>query len=426
MVTKNDLLAPFPKGETAVADRVIGTEYEALVQSTETGQTVPYDGHAGIGWLLSDMSERFEWSRVEEAGKLVELRKDGKSITLEPGGQFELSGAPYKSLGETESELLTHVAETEALEAEYPVRFVWRGMNPWQTVDQINWMPKGRYAVMRRYMPTRGDRGVYMMGMTCTVQANLDFTTQADFARKMKLATGLGPLATALFANSPHLGGKPSGFQSYRAHIWSRTDPDRSGIPRFVFDTDCGYQDYVEYALDVPMYFVKRDGKYVDMTHKGTFRDLVRGRIDGVTISPEDWELHLSTLFPDTRARPHLEVRTCDCVPPEVIMACPALWKGVLYDEGATDAAWDLVKNFTYDERRELSHQAAKHSIRADLPRGRGTLGDLCRELLAIARGGLMAEAEAGRGDREDVRFLMPLEEIVASGITLADRALAG
>jgi glutamate--cysteine ligase len=421
----DQLLAPFHKGGVARPDRVIGTEYEVLIEDAAQGQTVAYDGQPGIFRLLDGMRQEFGWEPVLEKDKLIELRRDGKSITLEPGGQFEMSGAPLKTLRETQAELDAHVHELAVMAEHMPIRVHWLGMNPWQLPEDVRWMPKGRYSIMRGYMPTRGDRGTYMMGMTCTVQANLDYVDEADFARKFKLATGLGSLVTALFANSPILAGRPTGFMSYRAHIWTRTDPDRCGIPAFVFETDAGFEDYVRWALDVPMYFVTRDGEYVDRTGMGTFGELMHAE-GPLEARVDDWELHLSTVFPDVRARPHLEMRTADCVPPELITACPALWKGLIYDESAADAAWDLIKALTMDERVAMAATAARQSIDGRRPRrAKGTLGDLCRDMLAIAREGLLRLRDEGLGEEGDEDFLDPLDQIIGTGRTPAHETLA-
>lgn len=424
MLTRKELIAPFFAGETAAADRLIGTEYEALVRSCATGQTVTYDGPGGIERILRHLADDFGWDPVDEHGHVIALTQDGKSITLEPGGQFEMSGAPVRTLTETEAELKKHLEEIESIEDRFPVRVHWRGLNPWQTPEQISWMPKDRYRIMRQYLPTRGRYGIHMMGLTCTVQANLDCRDQPGFAKRLRTTTALGALVNALFANSPLLGGEPSGFQSFRAHIWTSVDPDRCFLQRFVFETDAGYEDYVNWALEVPLFFVKRDGKYVDLAGKARFLDLMEGRVEGLHATEADWQLHLSTLFPEVRARPHLEFRSCDVVPPEAICACPALWKGLVYDDGALDAAWDLVKKLSFSQRIQLAQDVAKDAIRARRPQGAGTVGDLCRDLLAIATEGLSRQAARGLGDAGDARFLAPLLEVVDTGRTFADRAL--
>ncbi len=425
MVTKNDLLAPFEKGPRLAAERVIGAEYEKLLVDYKTGLSIPWDGKYGIEAVMKFFSDSFGWEPYEEEGVIIALKRNGQCITLEPGGQFEMSGAPVKSLREVKGELDNHLEELGALSESFPVRVQWLGLNSRQTPETAHWMPKPRYRTMRRYMPTVGTRGLQMMALTCTVQVNLDITSQEDFAFKMKLGTRVGPLITALFANSPIMNGAPSGFQSWRAHVWHDVDNARCGMPRFVFDTDCGFEDYANWALDVPMYFVKRHHRYVDIAGKGTFRHLMAGRISGHHAEPEDWQLHLSTLFPDVRARPHLEFRQADVVPPEAIVALPALCKGFIYDEDAAQAAWDLVKRWSYEDCLQLSRDVAKHAVRASRPGTLGTVQGLCAELVRIAQWGLERQVHAGLGDATDTAHLDVLHHIAASGETFADKTLA-
>ncbi len=379
--------------------------------------------------MLAFLSERFGWSPVTEVlegrENIIALTRDKQSITLEPGGQVEMSGAPARTLREVKDELTRHTNELEYLMDRFGVRFEWRGLNPRQTPETAHWMPKGRYRFMRRYMPTVGDRGLWMMSLTCTVQVNLDFQDEAHFSRGLKTGTGLSALITALFANSPLTLGEPNGYQSYRSHIWTRTDPARSHLHRFVFDTDAGFEDYIEWLLDTPMYFIYRKG-YREVPKGLTFRQFMRGGLPGEGPDLDDWKLHVSTVFPDVRARPHLEFRSADVVPPWMIPALPALCVGVFYDAGALEAAWDLVKGWTFDERVMFAADVAKDALRARRPRGKGTAQDLCRDLLQIAQEGLERETRAGRGAAEDVTYLKPLWDIVDSGRTLADRVLAG
>lgn len=424
MLSRQELLASFPAGERTADRRLVGVEYEKLLQDYKTGLSIPWTGKYGIESVMKFLVDSFGWEPYEEEDITIALKRGKQRITLEPGGQFEMSGAPLRTLGEIRAELDNHLEEMGAVEETFPIRSRWYGLNPSECIEQIKWMPKPRYRTMRRYMPTKGSLGLAMMGLTCTVQANLDILSEVDFARKLRMGTGIGPLITALFANSPFYCGEPSGYQSFRAHVWHDTDPDRCGTRRFVFETDAGYEDYVNWALSVPIYFVKRAGRYIDLAGKGTFKELNEGRVDGHHAEPEDWQLHLSTLFPDVRARPHLEFRQADVVPPEMIMALPALCKGLMYDEVAADAAWDLVKGFTFDERQTLSRDAAKDAIRASRPGRLGTIAALCGELIAIAAHGLDRQATAGQGADDDGKYLDPLREIVASGRTLADKTL--
>jgi len=425
-VSNDEFLNTFTRGITPREERVLGCEYEALAISTVTGKSVTYDGSAGINQLLQSLADGHGWSPKFENNALVALTRERQSITLEPGGQVEMSGAPLRELAEVDAELQRHLAELATLEAEFPVRFDFRGMNPHQSVAEVQWMPKERYVVMRNYLPTRGQYGHYMMGLTCTVQANLDFTSEPDFAFKLKLANGIASLVNALFANSPVYNGKPTGYLSYRAHIWTSVDPERCWLHRFVFDTDCSFQDYVDWALDIPMFIIERHGKVVDIAGQVTFRELNKGKLDGYGATVQDWELHLSTLFPEARARPHLEMRSADVVPPEAIVACPALWKGLLYDDDCAQAAWDLVKKFSFNQRLELHEDVARNALEARRPDGAGNVGDLCNELVSIGSEGLARQAAEGLGQDSDVQFLNPLKRIVASGKTYAQRFLAG
>ena len=418
------------------ADRVIGCEYEALIQG-RNGSTVPYDGPNGIKRCLEYLRDHFDWNPICEEEYLIALERDSRrgdltrpggiqSVTLEPGGQFEMSGAPLARLAHVQSELEAHVEELKQVEDDLGVRARWFGLNPWQSTDEIQWMPKQRYGVMKRYLPTQGRLAHYMMGLTCTVQCNLDYTDEADFAFKLKMSTGVSPLVNALFANSPIYSGKNTGWKSYRSRIWHEVDPARCGLHRFVFDTDAGFDDYIEWALDIPMFFVVRDGIYVDMTNRGTFRDLKDGRISGMKATLADWKLHLSTLFPEVRARPHLEFRSADVVPPNMINSCPALWVGLVYDENAAQYAWDLVKGFSFSERLDLWSDCAHYALEAPIPGRRGHVFDLANDLVQIAQEGLKNLSAAGLGDANDEQFLAPLREILANRRTRADRILAG
>jgi glutamate--cysteine ligase len=335
-----------------------------------------------------------------------------------------MSGAQLKQLSQIDDELQRHLHELSKLSAHFPLDFEWKGLNPHQSIDEVNWMPKRRYEIMRSYLPKRGDRALYMMGLTCTVQANLDITSAEDFAFKLRLATGVGPLVTALFANSPIYNGRRTRYRSYRAHVWTRVDPDRCGIQRFVFESDASFADYTDWAVKIPLFFLERDGELKDISGRATFADLMAGKIAGCEATLDDWKVHLSTLFPEARPRPHLEVRSADVVPPEAIVACPALWKGILYDDDCAMAAWDLVKRLSYSQRLQFADDVARDALIARRLHGAGKIQDLCRELLEIARLGLVRQAEAGRGEAGDEAYLNPLHELVARGKTYADLTL--
>lgn len=399
--------------------------------------TVSYEGDPGIRRCLEYLRDRFDWQPVHEKAHLIGLVRDSskrapdgiggpQSITLEPGGQLEMSGAPLSRLSHVQREVEAHVDELNHLEDEFGIRVHWFGLNPWQGTDQIRWMPKERYGIMRQYLPQQGKLAHYMMGLTCTVQANLDYKDEADFALKLKMATGVSPLVTALFANSPISAGANTGWKSYRSRVWHEVDPARCGLHRFVFDTDAGFEDYVEWALDVPLFFVVRNKTYQDMTNRGTFRDLLDGRISGMRAEFDDWKLHLSTLFPEVRARPHLEFRSADVAAPEMLTSCPALWVGLVYDDDAAENAWDLVKNLSFSQRLDFWSACGRYGLEAPLPHRRGKVSDLAKDLVDIAGEGLRNLAANELGDVDDEQFLLPLKDILQSGKTRADRILNG
>ena len=322
----------------------IGTEHEKFVFHLETLESAPYEGAWGIRALLEGLT-RFGWEPVLENGNPIALAKSDCNISLEPGGQLELSGAPLETIHQTCDEVHTHLAEVKEVAGELGVGLVGLGFHPRARRDEIPWMPKGRYRIMRDYMPKRGALGLDMMVRTCTVQVNLDFESEADMIRKMRVGLALQPVATALFANSPFVEGKPSGYYSYRSHIWEDTDPDRCGILPFVFEDGMGFERYVDYVLDVPMYFVYRDGRYIDASGQ-SFRDFLDGRLPalpGEKPMMSDWEDHLTTLFPEVRLKRYIEMRGADGGPWRRLCALPALWVGLLYDRGALDAACELI-----------------------------------------------------------------------------------
>jgi glutamate--cysteine ligase len=370
---------------------------------------------------------RFGWEGVYEDSDngpvLIALSKGMASVSLEPGGQFELSGAPYETIHEIDAETRQHLDEVRAVGGELGLGFLGLGFSPIWTREQTPVMPKGRYKIMRAYMPKVGTLGLDMMFRTCTVQANLDYSSEADMARKFRASLALQPVATALFANSPFTEGRPNGWLSGRAAVWTDTDPDRTGLLDFVFEDGFGYERYVEYALDVPMYFVKRSGRYVDASGK-SFRAFMDGKLDvveGQKPTMKDWVDHLSTLFPEVRLKTYLEMRGADCGPPPMLNALPALWAGVLYDDEALDAALELSKGWSAEERQRLRVSAARRGLKAEA--GRRSLRDVAVEMVEIAKGGLKRRARLSNG-ADETGYLAPLEEIADSGVTLAERWL--
>ncbi|WP_114521934.1 glutamate--cysteine ligase [Altererythrobacter sp. ZODW24] len=422
--SRDQLVAPMQAGEKPKSAWRIGTEHEKLVYKSEDHHAPSYDEPCGIRDLLMALTE-FGWNPVEENGKVIAMSGPDGAVSLEPAGQLELSGAPLETLHETCNETGRHLEQVKAIGERCGVGFLGLGMWPDKTRAELPVMPKGRYEIMMRHMPKVGDLGLDMMLRTCTIQVNLDYSSEADMAKKFRTGLALQPLATALFANSPFTEGKPNGFLSYRSHIWSDTDPHRTGMLPFVFEDGFGYERYVDYMLDVPMYFVFRDGKYIDAAGQ-SFRDFLKGELPalpGEKPRESDWWDHLSTAFPEVRLKSFLEMRGADGGPWSRICALPALWVGLLYDQGALDGAWDLVKHWTMEEREDLRNAAPKLGLASKIPGG-GTLQDLGKEALAIARQGLSERGKLGTSGDNETGFLDTLDEIVSSGKSPAQRLL--
>src|ERR1700722_9005088 len=362
----------------------IGTEHEKFVYDLKTMKPLPYDGKASIRSLLEGM-RRFGWDPLMEGDHIIGLVQNGASISLEPGGQFELSGAPLKSVHQTCAEVNTNQEQVREIAGEIGAGVIGLGYAPTWTLDDVPQMPKGRYGIMRRYMPKVGGYGLEMMFRTCTVQVNLDYSSEADMIRKFRVGLALQPVATALFSNSPFREGRPNGFLSYRSHIWTDVDNARAGMLPFVFEDGFGFERYVDYALDVPMYFVYRNGKYIDVSGK-SFRDFMAGRIPelkGIEPSMSDWADHLTTIFPEVRMKQFLEMRGADGGSWRRICGLPALWVGLYYDQTALDAAWDMVKDWTAEERQAMRDSVPRLAF--NTPFRKGTVGDLARQMLDIS-----------------------------------------
>lgn len=423
-LTRDDLLAYFEKGPKPKDQWRIGVEHEKFAFHLVDNRPLAYDGDSGIRALLEGLRDRFGWDGVYEDGNIIALKRAGASISLEPGGQFELSGAPLKSIHDNCSEVGTHLIEIKAVADQLRVGFLGMGFNPkWARAD-IPVMPKGRYGIMRAYMPTRGDLGLDMMLRTSTVQVNLDFASEADMVRKFRLGLALQPIATALFANSPFTEGKPNGFHSLRSHIWTDTDPDRTGMLPFVFDDGFGFERYVDYALDVPMYFIYRDGKYRDVAGQ-SFRAFMDGKLPGFPGERptfQDWEDHLTTIFPEVRLKTFLEMRGADGGPWGRICALPALWVGLLYDDQACDEAWQVCKTWDADTREQLRRDVAKHGFNAKVA-GQG-VQDIAKTVVQIAKQGLARRNVLSGGMVNEVGYITELEEIAATGQTPAETLL--
>jgi glutamate--cysteine ligase len=418
------LAEPMAAGEKPPEAWRIGTEHEKFVYCTRDYHAPSYDEPGGIHDLLMALTE-FGWTPVMEGGKVIAMAGSDGTVSLEPAGQLELSGAPLENLHQTCAETGRHLDQVKAIGARTGKGFLGLGMWPDKASEDLPIMPKGRYAIMLRHMPRVGTMGLDMMLRTCTIQVNLDYQSEADMVKKFRVGLALQPLATALFANSPFTEGKPNGFLSYRSHIWSDTDPARTGMLPFVFEDGFGYERYVDYMLDVPMYFVFRDGKYIDAAGQ-SFRDFMAGKLPALpgerpTIS--DWTDHLSTAFPEVRLKSFLEMRGADGGPWNRICALPALWVGLLYDRQALDAAWDLVKDWDMAGREALRNAVPKLALDAPIPGG-GKLKDIAGEVLAIAQGGLAARARLNASGDNETGFLDPLHEIVARGRVPAQRLL--
>ncbi|MEO0982185.1 MAG: glutamate--cysteine ligase [Pseudomonadota bacterium] len=420
-----ELVEWFEKGCKPKADWRIGTEHEKFGFQREGLRPLPYEGEASVRAILEGLRDQFGWTPIEEAGNVIGLKKDGASVSLEPGGQFELSGAPLEHIHQTCNEVGDHLKEVRAVAEPLGVAFLGLGASPIWSMEETPMMPKGRYGIMKAYMPRVGRLGHQMMFRSCTVQTNLDFSSEADMALKMRVSLALQPLGTALFANSPFMEGRTNGFLSYRGHIWTDTDPDRTGMLPFVFEEGFGFERYADYALDVPMYFARRRGTYVDCAGH-SFRDFLDGKLEpvmGDRPTIEDWEDHLSTIFPEVRLKRFLEMRGSDSGPWSRLCAMPALWVGLLYDQAALEAAWDLVKDWTAPQREALRRAAPVLGLNAPTPCGR-TLQDVAKDALAIARGGLKARAKLGTAGDDETGFLSELDEIADSGLTPAERLL--
>ncbi|MDW5314114.1 glutamate--cysteine ligase [Rhizobium sp. PL01] len=406
----------------------IGTEHEKFAFFKADNSPVPYFGEASISALLNGMAEKTGWDPIIDAGNIIGLAEQSGqgAISLEPGGQFELSGAPLENLHQTCKESNRHLAVLREIAEPLGIRFLGIGGSPKWTLAETPRMPKSRYDIMSRYMPKVGTQGLDMMYRTCTIQVNLDFSSEEDMRRKMQVSLKLQPLSTALFASSPFTDGKPNGLLSWRGDIWRDTDNQRAGVLPAVFNADFGFEDYVKWALDVPMYFVVRDGKYHDCTHV-TFRQFMNGALKGELADWEpnmgDWTNHLSTLFPDVRLKRFLEMRGADGGPWRRICALPAFWVGLLYDGAALDAAEDLTRDWTYEDTLAMRNAVPVEGLAAT---HRGiSLFDISREVLSISRLGLKNRNRLNGDEVDESIFLAPLDEVLAKKATLAEDLLA-
>ncbi|MGY3437963.1 MULTISPECIES: glutamate--cysteine ligase [unclassified Marinovum] len=404
----------------------IGTEHEKFGYCKDSLKPLPFEGERSIEAVLEGLRDRHEWAEVREGGKLIGLEKDGANVSLEPGGALELSGAPMETIHQTCDEVNQHLREVKDIADEIGVGFIGLGAAPIWDHDEMPLMPKGRYKLMDAYMGKVGTMGRSMMRRTCTVQVNLDFGSEADMVQKMRVAIALQPVATALFANSPFFEGKKNGHKSWRSRIWRDLDNARTGMVPFVFEEGFGFERWVQYALDTPMYFVYRDGQYIDALGQ-SFRDFLKGELPalpGETPLMSDWADHLTTLFPEARVKKFIEMRGADGGPWRRLCALPAFWVGLTYDQGALDAAWDLVKGWDAETREGLRVAASVDGLQAQV--GGVNMHDLAREVLAISEAGLVARARPGSGGLvpDETHFLNALRESVDSGKVPADELL--
>lgn len=405
-------------GSKPKADWRIGTEHEKFGYLTDSLAPVPYDGPRSIRALLEGLRDRFGWTPVMEQTNIIGLTRNGANVSLEPGGQFELSGAPLVSVNEVRAEFDQHMAEVKAVAEPLGIRHMGLGAAPVWSHDEMPLMPKGRYKLMNDYMTRVGTHGTQMMRRTCTVQVNLDFASEADMVKKLRVSLALQPVATALFASSPFFEGKPNGHKSWRSRIWRSLDASRTGMLPFAFDEGMGFQRYVDWVLDVPMYFVYRDGKYINALGQ-SFRDFLKGELPalpGEKPTLSDWADHMTTVFPEARVKKYIEMRGADVGDADHIAALPAFWVGLMYDQTALDAAWDLVKGFDDETREGLRVAASVSALQGEA--GGVKLADLARAAVGLSHAGLVA-----RGMGEE-RHLAPLVASLKSGKVQADRWL--
>jgi glutamate--cysteine ligase len=424
--SRDELVAWLAAGVKPPSEFRIGTEHEKTPFTLAGHNPVPYEGPRGIGAVLDGMKHLLGWEPIMEAGNIIGLYDvtGGGAISLEPGGQFELSGAPVETVHQTQSELMAHLAQVREVATPLGIGFLGLGLTPSWSRAQIPVMPKGRYKIMTNYMPKVGQYGLDMMYRTCTVQTNLDFSSEADMVKKLRVSVALQPIATALFANSPFTEGKPNGFLSFRSEVWRDTDNARSGMIPWAFEDGMGFERWVDYALDVPMYFVKRGDTYIDVSGS-SFRDFFAGKnekIPGERPTLSDWANHLSTIFPEVRLKRYLEMRGADGVPSDRLPALSAFWVGLLYDDSALNAAWDIVKNWTAAERQALRDDVPKLGFKAKIKDR--YLFEIAKECLLLAHGGLRRRCKLDAHGRDESHHLEALDRILDSGKTPAEQML--
>lgn len=426
-IEHQDQLAEYlSQGNKPKEDWRIGTEHEKFGYCKDSLLPLPYEGDRSIKAILNGLRDRFDWTPVEEAGNIIGLEKQGANVSLEPGGQLELSGAPLETIHETCDEVNQHLLEVQSVADEIGVRFIGLGAAPVWNHDQMPVMPKGRYKLMTDYMGKVGTHGTQMMYRTSCVQVNLDFGSEADMVQKFRVAIALQPIAVALFANSPFFEGTPNGHKSWRSRVWRGLDNARTGMLPFIFEDGFGFERYVDYALDVPMYFVYRDGKYINALGQ-SFRDFLKGQLPalpGEVPTLSDFADHLTTIFPEARLKQFIEMRGADGGPWRRLCALPAFWTGLTYDQTALDAAWDLAKDWDAETREALRVAASVDGLQARV--GDISMMALAEQAVAIADAGLKARARPGAGGLvpDETHFLNALKDSLESGKTPADELL--
>ena len=426
LASRTDLIDAMARGAKPRPEWRVGTEHEKHVFRRAPLRPVPYAGEDGVAALLEGIRQRTGWHYFHDAGTPIGLRNLGPvgGISLEPGGQFELSGAPQETVHGAAAELSAHLDDCHAVGEALNIHFLGLGVTPLWSVAELPRMPKSRYGIMTPYMDKVGTLGTSMMYRSATVQANLDFSDEADMVAKLRVSLALQPIVTALFANSPFVDGRPSGYLSFRSHIWQHTDAARTGMLPFVFEDGFGFARYAEHALDVPMYFVIRDGRYVNVAGE-SFRAFLEGclpQLPGERPTVRDWENHLSTLFPEVRLKQFLEMRGADGGDAAAVLALSALWVGLLYDDAALAAAWELVADWTDEERQALRESVPRTAIGTRF-RNR-TVAEIGDDVLAIACEGLARRARLDAGGHDETRYLAPVEETLARRQTPAERWL--
>jgi glutamate--cysteine ligase len=426
---RDDLVRYIEQGCKPASAWRIGTEHEKFGFHHRDCAPLAYSEPSGVSAVLEGLIRRFGWEPIMEGGNIIALKRPdgepGGTVSLEPGGQLELSGAPLVTVHETAAEMAQHVAEVKAVGEELDVGFVGLGFSPKWSRAETPRMPKGRYGIMTAYMPKVGSLGLDMMYRSCTVQVNLDFASEADMVKKLRVSLALQPVAAAIFANSPLTEGRPNGYQSFRSAVWLDTDKARTGMLPFAFEAGMGFERYVDYALDVPMYFVYRDNRYIDASGK-SFRDFLAGRLDvlpGERPDIQDWADHLSTLFPEVRMKRFLEMRGADAGSAARVSEVAALWTGLLYDQDALDAAWHLVKDWTADERQSMRDAVPTTALETRF-RG-GSLKDIAGKVVRIAEDGLRCRHRLDANGADETRHLAGVQRIVDTGKTDAQHLLA-